>query len=70
MSRSARITGQVEYREGDGPALPIRPGLVEYEEGDQDVTLSWHDGDYRGSTALPRADWQRFLESQDIELLD
>jgi hypothetical protein len=70
MSRTARITGQVEYREGDGPALPIRPGLVEYEEGDQDVTLSWHDGDYRGSTAMPRSEWQRFLENSDIELLD
>ena len=70
MSRTARITGQVEYREGDGTALPIRPGLVEYEEGDQDVTLSWHDGDYRGSTALPRAEWQRFLANRDIELLD
>jgi hypothetical protein len=68
--KTARITGQVEYREGDGPALPIRPGLVEYEEDDQDVTLSWHDGDYRGSTALPRTDWQRFLDSKDIELLD
>jgi hypothetical protein len=68
--KTARITGPVEYREGDGPALPIRPGLVEYEESEQDVTLSWNDGDYRGSTAMPRADWQRFLESQDIELLD
>ncbi|WP_157269687.1 hypothetical protein [Azohydromonas aeria] len=70
MSRNARITGQVEYREGDGPALAIRPGPVQYDEGDDDVTLSWHDGDYRGSTAMPRADWQRFVESRDIELLD
>jgi len=70
MSRTARITGRVEYREGDGPQLPIRPGLVEYEESEQDVTLSWDDGDYRGSTAIPRSEWQRFVSSQDIELLD
>lgn len=70
MNRTARITGQVEYREGEGPSLPIRPGLVQYDEGDDDITLSWHDGDYRGSTAMPRADWQRFVDSHDIELLD
>jgi hypothetical protein len=70
MSRNARITGQVEYREGDGASLPIRPGPVQYDEGETDITLSWHDGDYRGSTAMPRADWQRFVSSQDIELLD
>ena len=70
MNKTARITGCVQYREGDGPQLPIRPGLVEYEEGDQDVTLSWNDGDYRGSAAIPRAEWQRFVSSQDIELLD
>ncbi|NML15873.1 hypothetical protein [Azohydromonas caseinilytica] len=70
MSKTARITGQVEYREGDGPGLPIRPGLVEYEESDEDVTVSWEDGDYRGSAAMPRSEWQRFLSSRDIELLD
>lgn len=70
MSRTARITGHVEYREGDGPQLPIRPGLIEVHEGEQDVTLSWHDGDYRGSTALPRTEWQRFLDQRDIEWLD
>jgi hypothetical protein len=70
MSRTARVNGRVEYREGDGPQLPIRPGLVEYEEGEQDVTLSWDDGDYRGSAAIPRAEWQRFVGSHDIELLD
>lgn len=70
MSRNARITGQVEYREGDGPSLPIRPGLVQYDEGDGDVTLSWDEGDYRGSTAMPRTEWQRFVDSRDIELLD
>ena len=70
MNRTARVTGRVEYREGDGPQLAIRPGLVEYEEGDEDVTLSWDDGDYRGSTAIPRTEWQRFVGSRDIELLD
>lgn len=70
MNRTARITGRVEYREGDGPQLPIRPGPVEYEESDEDVTLSWHDGDYRGSAAIPRTEWQRLVGSHDIELLD
>ncbi|EWS58821.1 hypothetical protein Y695_04664 [Hydrogenophaga sp. T4] len=43
MAQTARIVGKVEYREGDGPNIAIRPGPVEVAQGLNDVTLSWVD---------------------------
>lgn len=68
MKRQARITGPVEYREGDGPQMPIRPGPIEYEESELDVTLAWVDGDTHGSAAMPRNEWQRYVDSGAIQL--
>jgi hypothetical protein len=68
MSRQARITGKVEYREGDGPMIVIRPGPCEVEEGDLDVTISWVDGETHGSTAIPKPDFERYVARKAIEL--
>ncbi len=43
MAQTAHIVGKVEYREGDGPNIVIRPGPVKVETGLNDATLSWVD---------------------------
>jgi hypothetical protein len=70
MQRKARITGVVEYREGDGPLMPIPQGDCEVHEGELDVTISWHDADTTGSTAIPTADYKRLLGEKKIELTE
>ncbi len=69
MSQSARIVGKVEYREGDGPNINIRPGPCQVEETALDATISWTDGDTHGSAAMPLADYRGYLSSKDIQLL-
>lgn len=68
MISTARITGTVEYREGDGPNITIRPGPCEVEETALDVTISWADGDSRGSAAMPIADYRRYIVSKAIQV--
>ena len=68
MVKQARITGKVEYREGDGPNITIRPGPCEVNETALDVTISWTDGDSRGSTAMPLSDYRSYVASQAIQV--
>jgi hypothetical protein len=68
MIRNARITGKVEYREGDGPNVTIRPGPCQIDETELDVTISWTDGDSRGSAAIPLSDYRRYVASKAIEV--
>ena len=69
MRQHARIKGTVEYREGDGASIAIRPGPCEVEATALDVTISWTDGDTRGSAAMPLTDFKRFVANGAIELL-
>ncbi len=64
----ARIVGKVEYREGDGANIVIRPGPCAIAATALDVTISWADGDTRGSAAIPLADYRRYLAEQAIRL--
>jgi len=66
MSTNITIVGEVSYREGDGPMMPIRPGLCEAEESATDVTIGWQDGPNRLSAVLPRADFDRYVGSGAI----
>ena len=59
-TRTAQIVGTVEYREGDGPTIAIRPGPVEVELTINDATLSWEDEDTRGSAAMPLSEFKRY----------
>ncbi|QCB46282.1 hypothetical protein [Hydrogenophaga sp. PAMC20947] len=68
MTQTARIVGTIEYREGDGQAMEIREGPVEVAITELDVTLSWVEGDTHGSTAIPVADFQRYVDEGKIEL--
>jgi len=66
--KSARITGTVEYREGDGANIVIRCGPVQVQETDLDATLSWTDADSHGSAAIPIADYRRYVKSRAIQM--
>lgn len=68
MGKNASIKGTVVYREGDGPNITIPLGPCEVEETALDVTISWTDGDTRGSAAIPLADFKRYLASKAIEV--
>lgn len=68
MTQEAQIIGKVEYREGDGQPIQIRPGPIEVETTLTDATLSWVDGDTHGSTAIPIGDFQRYVARGTIEL--
>lgn len=68
MAQAAHIVGKVEYREGDGPTLPIRPGPIEVTSTHNDVTLAWREGDTRGSAAMPLADFKRYVAEGAIRM--
>jgi hypothetical protein len=70
MSQKAHITGNVEYREGDGANLTIPPGPCEVVETALDATISWTDGDTHGSTAMPISDFRRYVASKLIQIGD
>lgn len=61
MTQHAHITGKVEYREGDGPNIRIRPGPCEITETALDVTISWTAGETHGAAAMPVANFRRYL---------
>jgi hypothetical protein len=64
----ARIRGAVSYREGDGPMIAIRPGEVDVQLTATDATLSWTDGDTRGSAAMPINIFRRYVAEGAIDL--
>ena len=68
MIKHARITGKVEYRQGDGANTAIRLGPCEVEETELDATLSWTDGDTHGSAAMPLADFRRYVASGAVQI--
>ncbi|HYN59845.1 MAG TPA: hypothetical protein VET87_09850 [Rubrivivax sp.] len=68
MAERAQVKGKVEYREGDGVNMMIRRGPVEVQTTPTDATLSWTDGETRGSAAMPIADFQVYVAKGMIEL--
>jgi uncharacterized cupin superfamily protein len=68
MAQTAHIVGKVEYREGDGTNIAIRPGPVEVTRSETDVTLSWVDEEVRGSAAMPLTDFDRHVKEGRIRL--
>jgi hypothetical protein len=68
MIQRARIVGKVEYRQGDGANLTIRPGPCEVEETPQDAVISWTDGDSRGTAAMPMTAYRRYVSSKALQV--
>ncbi|WP_431256606.1 hypothetical protein ACQ86G_17995 [Roseateles chitinivorans] len=67
LSQSAFVCGEVTYRTGDGPMMAIRPGAVQVEINEHDVTLGWEDGDSRLSALMPRSEYARFIGTGAIK---
>lgn len=61
MAANAKVTGDVEYRLGDGPMLLIPRGPIEIQLAADSAVLSWGDGGAAQSTALPIADYERYV---------
>lgn len=57
------VLGPVSYREGDGVDMNIPLGPCEIEVTELDVTISWAEGETRGATAVPVADYTRYVSS-------
>ena len=68
MTQAADIVGRVEYREGDGPNIIIRPGPIEVDTTATDATLGWTEGESRGWAAMPLADFKRYVAEGAIVL--
>jgi hypothetical protein len=68
MAQEAQVTGKVEYREGDGTNIAIRPGPVEVQITPTDATLSWVDGETHGSAAMPIGDFHSYVAKGLIAL--
>ena len=68
MTQNAHVTGKVEYREGDGVNITIRPGPVNVQTTSTDATLSWADGETRGSAAMPIGDFKSYVAKGLIAL--
>lgn len=67
-THTAQVTGPVEYRAGDGPTLCVPEGPVTIDLTETDATLSWDADDARQSTAIPRDEFKRYLDSGAIRL--
>lgn len=68
VTQPAHITGTVEYREGDGPMITIRPGPVGVQLSGTDATLSWTDGESRGSATMPVSIFRNYVSLGAIKL--
>jgi hypothetical protein len=65
----ATVHGEVTYREGDGMPMPIPEGQVEVHPSRDSVTLGWReDNGAAGSTAMPRDDFERHVDSGAIRM--
>lgn len=68
MEQAAKVTGEVQYAVGDGPAEMIPEGPVQVEIGADSTVVSWtHEGDSQ-MTAIPKQDFDRYVADGLIEV--
>jgi hypothetical protein len=71
MTQQATIRGEVCFRAGDGPLMPIPDGPVEIELADDSVTLGWTESDgSAASAAIPRDEYERYVGEGKIRTGD
>lgn len=71
MSQQARIRGEVCFRAGDGPLMPIPDGPVEIDVAADSVTLGWTESDGSpGSAAIPLDEYQRYVKEGKVKLVN
>lgn len=67
MPANAKVTGDVEYRAGDGPLILIPQGPIEVQLAPDSAVLSWGDAGNIQTAAIPLAEYQRYLDEGVIE---
>jgi len=65
---SARITSKVEFRAGDGPLLEIPEGDCQVIVDGDSAVLTWTDDGQPLTAAIPKIEFDRFIESGAIVL--
>ena len=65
-----QVKGNVTYREGDGVEIKVPLGPCEIEVTDLDVTLTWVDGATHGSTAIPLSDYERYVATGALVVVE
>ena len=71
MSQQAMIIGEVSFRAGDGPLIPVPNGPVEIELAPDSAVLSWLEGDgTHESAAIPRDEYERYRKEGRIALVN
>jgi hypothetical protein len=69
MSQFATIQGLVTYTPGDGPPIAIPEGRVEVIEAPDSMTLGWEEAKgVLGSTAMPRTQFEEYVEAGKIRM--
>lgn len=66
--QTGQVFGEVEFRLGDGPKMPIPAGRIEIEASEVEATLSWADGDTRGAATMPMNEFKRYVSEGAIRL--
>ena len=64
----ARIAGPVEFRAGDGPQLKIPEGNCQVLMADDSVVLTWAEGGQSLTAAIPKIEFDRYIEEGAIVL--
>ena len=67
MAANAKVTGNVEYRAGDGLLILIPQGPIEVELAPDSAVISWGDAGNIQTTAIPLAEYQRYLSEGVIQ---
>jgi hypothetical protein len=70
VRRSARVTGTVEVRQGDGTMYLVPRGPCTVQITALDAILSWEGGVTHGLAAMPLPDFNLHLEDRNIEFVD
>jgi len=65
---NAHITAPVEFRAGDGPLLTIPQGDCQVIIDGDTAVLTWLDDGQPLTTAIPKIEFDRFIESGAIVL--
>ena len=66
MAANATVKGEVEYRAGDGPLIRIPEGPIEVNFAFDSVVLSWGDAGNTQTTAIPIAEYERYVREGAI----
>lgn len=69
MTQFATIKGEVTFTPGDGAPITIPEGRVEVDLAPDSATLSWDADGVPAVTAIPRIQFDEYVEEGKIRLM-